>query len=222
MPDLKSTLGRYVQEQIAQPTPSFEAVAARAQRRSRRRAAGASFTVVATLAVGASLVFSHTPTDEPSQDATGTTSSRDGSSGLTTTPTGPLPDTGVTSCAEEYTLATLGRRDFAFDGTVVNIATEEGGLGAATVTFRVERWFLGGSQVEVAMSMSAPRGGSTVQPGGTHDSEYEPSYRIGSRLLVSGEPRWGGAPLDDPVVWTCGFTRYYDPGTAADWNKTFN
>ena len=45
-------------------------------------------------------------------------------------------------------------------------------------------------------------------------------YDIGSRLLVSGEPRWEGSPLDAPIAWGCGFARYYDPQTAAVWRTT--
>lgn len=43
------------------------------------------------------------------------------------------------------------------------------------------------------------------------------AYGVGTRLLVSGGPRWGGPPLRDAIAWGCGFTRYYDPQTAADW-----
>ncbi len=49
--------------------------------------------------------------------------------------------------------------------------------------------------------------------------EYEPpAYEVGKPLLVSGEPRWGGAPLKDAIAWSCGgFTRYYEPSVAAEW-----
>ena len=43
------------------------------------------------------------------------------------------------------------------------------------------------------------------------------SYGVGSRLLVSGEPRLGGAALDAATAWSCGFTRHYDAQTAAEW-----
>jgi hypothetical protein len=46
-------------------------------------------------------------------------------------------------------------------------------------------------------------------------------YRIGSRLLVSGEPRFGGAPLNDPVAWACGFTPWYDAVDAEMWQQNF-
>jgi hypothetical protein len=60
--------------------------------------------------------------------------------------------------------------------------------------------------------MAAPAAGAaTGAEGGA------PGYRIGTRLLVSGMPRWGGAPLADAIAWGCGFTRYYSPATAAAW-----
>ncbi len=43
------------------------------------------------------------------------------------------------------------------------------------------------------------------------------AYGVGSRLLVSGEARWGGSPLEDPIGWGYGFSRYYDPETATAW-----
>lgn len=50
-----------------------------------------------------------------------------------------------------------------------------------------------------------------------------PSYGVGTRLLVSGEPRWGGTdPLRDAFAWGCGFTRYYDAQAATDWTDAFS
>ncbi len=40
------------------------------------------------------------------------------------------------------------------------------------------------------------------------------AYGTGSRLLISGEPQWGSAPLDAPIAWSCGFSRYYAEKTA--------
>jgi len=37
--------------------------------------------------------------------------------------------------------------------------------------------------------------------------ETVPSYGVGSRLLVSGEPRWGGGALTNAIAWGCGFTQ---------------
>ena len=40
---------------------------------------------------------------------------------------------------------------------------------------------------------------------------------LGTRLLVSGEPRWGGDALDEPIAWPCGFTRPWTEEEAAEW-----
>jgi hypothetical protein len=45
-------------------------------------------------------------------------------------------------------------------------------------------------------------------------------YAVGSRLLVTGESRWGGAPLEDPVAWYFGFSPTYDTETARNWRDT--
>jgi hypothetical protein len=38
---------------------------------------------------------------------------------------------------------------------------------------------------------------------------------------VSGEPRFGGAPLNDPISWSCGFTRWYNEADARIWDQAF-
>ena len=48
-------------------------------------------------------------------------------------------------------------------------------------------------------------------------SEAPPSYEVGTRLLVSGESRYGEGISKDGVAWGCGFTRYYDTETASAW-----
>jgi len=55
------------------------------------------------------------------------------------------------------------------------------------------------------------------QPTNSSADPSVPAYEVGTRLLVSGAPRWGGAPLDAAIAWPCGFTRSYDPQTAAEW-----
>lgn len=62
--------------------------------------------------------------------------------------------------------------------------------------------------------MNPPHPDSTVDWSG-------PSYGLGTRLLVSGEPRWGGGALTDAMAWGCGFTRYYDKATADNWRAAF-
>ena len=128
-------------------------------------------------------------------------------------------DTSAAECVEEYSPAAVAGRAFAFDGTVTAIGPARSNrpdveLELSAVTFRVHTWFRGGSGDTVTVDLGAPRG--------TH-SPAEPSvpaYEIGTRLLVSGESRWGGGALDAPIAWSCGFTRSYDAQTAAEWSAT--
>lgn len=136
---------------------------------------------------------------------------------------GPLPGNLSSSCAESYDLTALKRRAFAFDGTVSGItamqppADGSGALnGYVTVMFTVNEWFRGGDQGTVTLDMIGPMGGSLVI------EDQEMSYGVGTRLLVSGEPRFGGSPLQAAIAWPCGFTRYYDTGTAASWHQAFS
>ena len=155
--------------------------------------------------------------DQVSADAVPTAAS----SSATTTPvparTGPLGEDGsAASCSESYDIKSIGNRAFAFDGTIVSIGeggtnkADKGQLGTAAVTFLVNEWFEGGAGDTVTVDLMAPT--SDIAGGDT------PAYQEGTRLLVSGEPRWGGAPLDDAIAWSCGgFTRYYEPAVADDW-----
>lgn len=130
---------------------------------------------------------------------------------------GALPDGGAASCVESYTPKALAGRAFAFDGVVLEIGAsvsdrgDGADLGLPGVTFKVREWFSGGRADTVTVDMQLPTAGSDG-PSGPGDA-----YDIGSRLLVSGEARWGGAPLDAPIAWGCGFSRYYDPQTATAW-----
>ena len=130
---------------------------------------------------------------------------------------GPLPDSGAASCVESYSLETLGNRDFAFDGTVVRIGPsvsdrgDDGDLNLAGVTFAVREWFVGGDAEEVTVDL---------QTVGEGTAEEDLPFRVGTRLLMSGEPRWGGAPVDSPIAWGCGFSRYYDEETAKAWRES--
>ncbi len=141
--------------------------------------------------------------------------------------TGPLPDGGATSCAERYSPSAVAKRAFAFDGVVIEIGSahsnrpDRGHLDLAGVTFAVGEWFSGGSASTFTLDMDAPMVGTGDPPmvvaGGLN--EGVPSYAVGSRLLVSGEPRWGGSHLTDAIAWGCEFTRYYDSATAASWRQ---
>lgn len=131
---------------------------------------------------------------------------------------GPLPDGGAASCVETYTPRAVAKRAFAFDGVVVEVGPsvsdrgDEGDLGLPGVTFEVREWFSGGRGDDtVTVDVQPPTTGS--------DNPSDPGYAYGrgSRLLVSGESRWGGASLESPIAWACGFSRYYDPETAKAW-----
>ena len=177
----------------------------RAHQHSTRRPWVAAGAVAATIAAAAVVVASpwSVQTAPPDVVATGT---------------GPLPEggsgTAAGSCASVYSLSTLTERAFAFDGTVTTIDT--GGLfGTHRVTFQVHEWFRGGTGTVVTLDMIPP-----VEPGDTATDSRQlttPSYTVGTRLLVSGERPQTGAPLEDALVWGCGFTRYYDPTTADAW-----
>jgi len=129
---------------------------------------------------------------------------------------GPVPDDGAASCVEAYSRETLRNRDFAFDGIAVGMGPsvsdrgDDGDLRLAGITFDVREWFVGGDVDEVTVDLQAVGEGTA--------GESAP-FRVGTRLLVSGEPRWGGMPLDSPIAWGCGFTRYYDEETAKAWRE---
>ncbi|MFF5225460.1 hypothetical protein [Dactylosporangium sp. NPDC000521] len=117
------------------------------------------------------------------------------------------------SCVESYSAQSLARRSFAFDGSVTGIGTTDAGTSMfLPVTFKVHRWFRGGSAESVTVELPNPTGGVSL--------DVAP-FAIGSRLLVSGEPRFGGTPLTDPVAWACGFTRWYDASDAELWQRNF-
>jgi hypothetical protein len=119
------------------------------------------------------------------------------------------------SCVEDYDVTTLVGRAFALDGVVAAIAekTSSGDDPYIDVTLDVHEWFVGDGPDIVNVEMFPPGIRTSV---GTAD------YGVGSRLLISGEPRWGGSPLESPVAWMCGFSRTYDTDTAATWREAFH
>jgi hypothetical protein len=116
------------------------------------------------------------------------------------------------SCAFEYTDETLAERSWAFDGTLIAMSSgTDSQLGVVpTATFAVNHWYRGGVDDEVTIE---------YEPGGV--SELVPSADAGTRLLVTGEPRWGGAPLDDAVAWGCGFSQAWTSSAAERWSTVF-
>jgi hypothetical protein len=228
MAEIDKVLGGYLSERTPAEVPDFQDVTARARRRSRTRAAtlvaGALVVVIGSVGVAvavqsggpaSTIVAIPSPTSVKASPSPGTAGQRSGA----------LPDNGASSCVEAYSPQTVARRAFAFDGTVTHLGpgtTDRPGFGKldsdgagqpgyVAVTFTVNAWFHGGTSAKVTADMTSPATGG----GG----EVGPTYRIGSRLLVSGEPRWGGPALRDAIVWGCGFTRYYDAQTASAWRQ---
>lgn len=130
--------------------------------------------------------------------------------------TGPVAVGGPADCVERYSPAAVDGRGFAFDGTVVDVGagvTDRPGKGQLNylgVTFSIESWFVGGAGTTITIDMASPSPGSPLSDGAS-------PYKPGTRLLVSGESRWGEGVLRDGIAWECGFTRYYDEVTADAW-----
>jgi hypothetical protein len=134
--------------------------------------------------------------------------------------TGPLKGGGNAWCVEEYSPTRVTGRAFAFDGTVTAIGparTNRPGveLDLVAATFTVNHWYKGGSGSTVTVDIDHLGDGRWIE-------DSAPAYGIGTRLLVSGGPRWGGAALTDAIASGCGFTRYYDQPTADSWRAAFD
>ena len=106
----------------------------------------------------------------------------------------PTSGGGMASCVEQYSLAALGERDFAFDGTLVSTSGE-------SATFAIDTSFRGVDGEEVTLSAPGMTGTAITSAGG-------PTLVVGQRYLVAG---------DDRFVWACGFTQDYDPDVAGAW-----
>lgn len=232
--DLNEALSQYVQEQTPTTPPPFAGVAARARHRSRRRMvtiAAVPVVLVGTI-LGAQLTSDPTAGRPVAQAPTASQTSDPTSNTVPNPPATPgssqgsVPLGSMTSCAQQYDLTTLRQVAFAFDGTVSRIsatppppddpsgALDPLGEGYYAVTFTVHEWFLAGDQATFTLHMmSTPDVGRVGSTMGT-------SFGVGTRLLVSGVPRFGGRPLQAPIAWPCGFTRDYDPSTAVAWRQT--
>ena len=228
MPDLDHLLRERLRAHTPATPPPFDQVRAAAVRRRRRRVAVAAVAAGLVVTGGgvAAAQWASGPADdsslvsEPGADPSG----EPGASPTGPARRGPLGQGGTSSasCIEEYTPRAVTERAFAFDGVVTAIGpsvTDGGGeadLDYAGVTFRVERWYAGGSADTVTVDLPPPAEQQV------RSDDFDPTYGIGTRLLVSGESRWGGDdPLAAPLGWTCGFTRYYDEATAAAWADAF-
>jgi hypothetical protein len=182
----------------ARRAPAPEALAASVIRHERRRRVRVLSTLgVAVVSVGTLFVLGPGPIGLWSDTDPGTSSSL---------------------CVATYSPSTaVNQRAFSFDGTVSRIGepyddSDQARYGGAAVTFTVNEWFRGGSGRTVTVDMDVP------DPGGSGtDDGRTPPYAVGSRLLVSGEPRLGGPPLSEPIAWGCGFTRPYTANLADEW-----
>jgi hypothetical protein len=140
--------------------------------------------------------------------------------GPSTTPASPAnkPSRGIAaSCVSIYTPAELTKRAFAFDGTVLKVVRDPAGpVPSYLVTLQVNEWFkpTAGALRMTVRTYNPPEGS------GEQVSTDFPDYTAGSRLLITGEPQWGGTnPLKNPIAWGCGFSRPYDTADAATWRK---
>lgn len=110
-----------------------------------------------------------------------------------------------------YSPATVARLAVAFDGTVTAMGEARAdprntAMRLLPTTFTVHRWYRGGTGDTVTVDLPV---GESIDPG-------PPSVQIGTRLLVSGGGPRTGTP-GHVLAWGCGFTRYYDSGTAKRW-----
>jgi hypothetical protein len=91
---------------------------------------------------------------------------------------------GSGSCVERYSVATLAKRGYAFEGVITDVAapsdpnSPDPADQTTTVRFDVARWFWGGS--------------------GPSAERRTYSFAIGAQLLVAG---------DEDFIWSCGFTQ---------------
>lgn len=117
--------------------------------------------------------------------------------------------TSAASCVEQYSPETLKNREIALDGVVTKVSgrtapaetNEEIVTDDRAVTFRVNKWFKGGSGDEVTLKSSIP-----LSP--VISSTQGPSIEVGQRYLVSGD---GG------FLWSCGFSVAFTQAAEAQW-----
>lgn len=187
------------------------------RRRSRRAEAVVVVELVAATAAVAAVVATGVPRwDVRRPPAASTALSVQPAVG--TSPAGTsgraLDGNTAEDCVETYSPSAVAGRVFAFDGTVTAIGPARSDRSGAPVplvrvTFRVGTWFRGGAGTTATVDMDQPHIGDA-------DSAVD-AYAVGTRLLVSGGLRSGGASVDDTMAWGCGFTRYFDGRTAAEW-----
>lgn len=191
--------------------PQVKVIVRQRRHRARLKWVGASAAAVTAAGLTVAILtgaLDHSPGDRP------------GLSAEVVSGQGALPGDEQGSCAKDYSPSEVGRRAFAFSGTVRSIGpsrTNRGGVEMYLVsaTFRVDHWFKGGTGQTVTIDIGDPRGPVRA-------SEGPPSFGIGTRLLVSGEHRWDVGDPNDLLAWSCGFTRYYDTATAQNWRAVMD
>lgn len=117
--------------------------------------------------------------------------------------------TSAGSCVEKYSPETLRNREVALDGVITRVASETAPAQSekeiltdnSAVTFRVNKWFKGGSGGEVTLKSSIP-----LSP--VISSAQAPSIEVGKRYLVSGD---GG------FMWSCGFSTDFSEAAEMQW-----
>jgi hypothetical protein len=190
-----------------QSTDTPTAAPPRARGRLRLAVVGTAVILVAVAGFVAARLVTSGPEPPPLAQPTGTDHAG---------PSGDLfGDAGGFSCVEQYSLQTLAGRGFAFAGTVDSIGERSSSAEVADpyvpVTFTVQHWFRGGEGNTVTIAMFSP---DIVSSAGST------TYSLGSQLLVSGERRGAEPRPDELIAWGCGFTRWYDPATEAEWATT--
>jgi hypothetical protein len=189
-PDLSAEVWRRVAE------PTERSLGVQVRRAPRTLAVAASILLLVAGAAWAlrSMSDAGRPTDGVAADADA----------------GWLTDPTATSCIEPFSIGTLSSRSWAFAG-VITAVEPPGDLESGapedlvtSVTFRVERWYKGGSSgTTTFLTYSTPGGQS---------SDGRSDASIGARLLVSGEDRY---------IWGCGFTRPYTDENLALFEEAF-
>ena len=116
---------------------------------------------------------------------------------LSTSPDVSWLTSATESCREEYSVAALEGRQWAFEGVIVGV---QGAVDpesndprelTTSITFDIEKWYWGGSG-----------GKRTVKVYALGSSAGRVENSVGARLLASGE---------EGFLWTCGFTRVASP-----------
>ena len=135
-----------------------------------------------------------------------------------------VPGNSFQRCTELYSPSALPRVAYAaFDGTVATVGDMPDVDGYVEVTFRVEKWFFGGTGASVTIDMFEPSDAqfdSSPSPSPS-PSPPPPTFRPGSHLLVSAvvpDPASGSKTLRDAG---CGLTRFYSEDMAKEFERAF-